>query len=150
MSNNPMTIEALREMLDAYGGDPDRWPVRDRDAAEALIARDPQAAAMQADAAALDAMLNQMVAPEDVSEDTRQAILAVPQHVRQDKPARSWSFGLDLGFLLPRLAGITAAGILGFYIGFADLVTIPGDAASTPYYDLTGLVFDDYAEEALL
>lgn len=53
-----MKLERLAEILDAYGGDPLRWPEAERLAAQGLVARDPRAAAMAAEAEALDALLD--------------------------------------------------------------------------------------------
>ncbi|MFT3809219.1 MAG: hypothetical protein QM698_04825 [Micropepsaceae bacterium] len=58
-----MKTERLAEILDAYGGDPLRWPEAERLAAQGLAARDPRAAAMVAEAEALDALLG--AAPAD-------------------------------------------------------------------------------------
>lgn len=53
-----MKIDRLAEILDAYGGDPLRWPVAERLAAQGLAARDPRAAALVAEAEALDALID--------------------------------------------------------------------------------------------
>lgn len=53
-----MNIARLGEILDAYGGDPLRWPVSERLAAQGLAARDPRAAAMVDAAEALDTLFD--------------------------------------------------------------------------------------------
>lgn len=53
-----MKTERLAEILEAYGGDPLRWPESERLAAQGLAARDPRAAAMVAEAEALDALFD--------------------------------------------------------------------------------------------
>jgi len=58
MREMEMKIERLAEILDAYGGDPLRWPEAERLAAQGLAARDPRAAAMVAEAEALDALFD--------------------------------------------------------------------------------------------
>ncbi len=58
-----MKTERLAEILAAYGGDPLRWPEAERLAAQGLAARDPRAAAMVAEAEALDALFD--AAPVD-------------------------------------------------------------------------------------
>lgn len=55
---NAMNIERLTEILDAHGGDPLRWPEAERLAGQALAARDPRAAAMLAEAEALDVLID--------------------------------------------------------------------------------------------
>jgi len=51
-------LERLRTLLDAYGGSPRAWPDAERDAALALLARSAAARRLQADALALDAVLD--------------------------------------------------------------------------------------------
>jgi len=71
-----MTIERLSTMLEAYGGDPLRWPELERAAALGLIGRDPAAARMQDEAQALDVVLD--CAPASLPDATLAArILAV-------------------------------------------------------------------------
>jgi len=53
----------LRQILDAYGARPERWPEAERAAARALLASSPAARAAQADAARLDALLDAAPAP---------------------------------------------------------------------------------------
>lgn len=53
-----MKIERFAEILDAYGGDPLRWPETERLTAQGLAARDPRAAALLDEAEALDAMFD--------------------------------------------------------------------------------------------
>lgn len=55
---NPMNPERLATLLDAYGADPMRWPEAERLAAQDLLARSPQALALQQQAAVLDAALD--------------------------------------------------------------------------------------------
>jgi len=58
MREMDMKIERLAEIVEAYGGDPLRWPEAERLAAQGLAARDPRAAAMVAEAEALDALFD--------------------------------------------------------------------------------------------
>ncbi|WP_157056008.1 hypothetical protein [Candidatus Burkholderia verschuerenii] len=54
-----MTPDRFRRLTEAYGASPERWPIAERDAAQALLdARDPQALAALADARALDGLLD--------------------------------------------------------------------------------------------
>ena len=54
----PMTLERLRTLIAAYGANPARWPLAERPAAEALMARSPEACAALADAEPLDTLLD--------------------------------------------------------------------------------------------
>lgn len=58
-----MTLERLNGILDAYGASPARWPAEERAAAEAMIASSDEARTSFAEAARLDAMLDQAAAP---------------------------------------------------------------------------------------
>ncbi len=58
MREMEMKTERLAEILQAYGGDPLRWPEAERLAAQGLAARDPRAAAMVDEAEALDALFD--------------------------------------------------------------------------------------------
>jgi anti-sigma factor RsiW len=55
--SNKMTLERFAAIIDAYGTSPARWPADERAAAEALLAEDPAAQALAAEAAKLDLML---------------------------------------------------------------------------------------------
>ena len=58
-----MDLQRLRDIFDAYGADPRRWPDGERAAAEALVARSAAAAALKEDAAALDMLMDLSTAP---------------------------------------------------------------------------------------
>ena len=58
-----MTMERLNTILEAYGASPALWPAEERAAAEAMIAASDDARAAFADAARLDAMLDQAAPP---------------------------------------------------------------------------------------
>lgn len=62
-----MTLERLTEIVEAYGASPLRWPVAEREAAKALLAREPHARALADDARKLDAFLD--AAPDGLASD---------------------------------------------------------------------------------
>lgn len=53
-----MTLPRLRQLLDAYGATPDRWPTEERAAAVALLASSVEARVQQDEAARLDVVLD--------------------------------------------------------------------------------------------
>jgi hypothetical protein len=59
----PMSLERLRAVLDAYGASPNHWPQTERTSADALIDASPEARAMVAAAAQLDALLDLVQPP---------------------------------------------------------------------------------------
>lgn len=81
----PMTLERLRDLIAAYGGNPTRWPLAERPAAEALLARSPEARAALADAGPLDTLLDAVPALPP-SPALRAAVLAdMPRMVRSGR-----------------------------------------------------------------
>lgn len=63
VKHKEITLQRLREMLEAYGASAARWPESERLAAEALIAASAEARALMADAVRLDHLLD--LAPVD-------------------------------------------------------------------------------------
>jgi len=59
----PMTMERLIELLDAYGARSEQWPFGERAAALALLRHSAEARARRDEAARLDTVLDQAVAP---------------------------------------------------------------------------------------
>jgi len=53
-----MGLDRFRELLDAYGAEPRRWPANERAMAEALFAQNPRARDLRAKAATIDALLD--------------------------------------------------------------------------------------------
>ncbi|WEK58317.1 MAG: hypothetical protein P0Y52_01905 [Candidatus Brevundimonas phytovorans] len=70
-----MTYERFEHLADAYGGDLRRWPEGEREAARALLARDPRAAGLLAEADGLDALLDAAPRPA-ASHALREAVIA--------------------------------------------------------------------------
>jgi len=119
--DDALALERLAHGLDAYGGDLDRWPAPLRGAAEALIAREPEARRLHDAARALDRLLDQAPMPSP-SRRLRARVLerAAPPVWRQSLGAL-WPFG-PAWQPAAALALIAALGIvLGPYIGSDDL-----------------------------
>jgi len=70
-----MTLERLRALIAAYGANPARWPLAERPAAEAFLARSPEARAALADVEPLDTLLDTVPALSP-SPALRAAVLA--------------------------------------------------------------------------
>ncbi len=62
-TNNPLSVADFDALLDRCGPDPVRWPVEHRAAAEALVARSPEAAAALRAAEQLVWLLDLVAAP---------------------------------------------------------------------------------------
>ena len=71
-----MTLDRLREIVEAYGAAAHRWPVAEREAALALVAANSDARALVDEALTLDLMLDAAPAPEPASAELVARIMA--------------------------------------------------------------------------
>lgn len=85
-TNDGAALERLRDILDAYGGDPDRWPDAERTPALALLESSADARLLQAEARRLDAALDLLPATEP-SAGLEERILAAARRTPQDDAA---------------------------------------------------------------
>src|SRR6185503_3598891 len=65
------------QLLQTYGAEPSRWPEDERAAAQALLASDPELGQLQAQARALDALL-ELPEPLEPSASLRRAVAEIP------------------------------------------------------------------------
>jgi hypothetical protein len=120
-----MMVWRFRRLIEAYGADPARWPPPERAAALALLATSAQARAALEDARRLDALLaaDRRPAPDA---SLAESIIARAAAQPQERPARSDRRLEPGGWSLPRLwpqaAGLLAAALLGFAVGWANLL----------------------------
>ncbi len=86
-----MDLERLKQIIAAYGADPDRWPAEERPAAEALLRRSSQAQACLAEEARLDALLDEIPAGEVSPALAARIVAALPAEpaVERSQPAAS-------------------------------------------------------------
>jgi hypothetical protein len=108
-----VTLERLAQLLEAYGGEPARWPEAERASALQLVAAEPEAAALQRAALQLDGALELHVLPDVADARLRARVLEIPiRHPREEREhafsmgkRRNWMFALFaltpcvLGFL---------------------------------------------------
>ncbi len=143
-----MTQEEFLKLTETYGASPARWPDAVRSTALIFVESNPAATGLLAVAASVDHLLDAADPGSIVSDKARQAIEAIPSQTRQQRP-QTWAFGtsLDFRFVLPRLTGITAMAVLGFYLGTTDLMVLPTDQTVPSTFDLTDLVFDTLSQE---
>ncbi|MBI2585676.1 MAG: hypothetical protein HYW28_07355 [Rhodospirillales bacterium] len=101
----------LQRLIEAYGADPARWPAAERDAARALLAQTPDAAAMRARARLLDEALDGFAPAADAGAEQRllRALAELPRQAPAMPP-------LMAGFW-PRAAMLAAASMAGVIIG---------------------------------
>jgi hypothetical protein len=123
--NTAMTLERLAQLLDAYGGEPARWPEAERQGALQLIAADPEAAALHRAALELDGALDLHVLPEVADARLRARVLEIPIRHPRDERAHGFSMGKGKGRnWMFALFALTPC-VLGFLSG-----TLPMDPSS--------------------
>lgn len=109
-----MTLERLRDILDAYGADPAHWPESERAAMQTLIATSPGAQTALAQAAALDALLAH---DRPVMPTLNPIKIAARVAATRRVPRGSWA----VRRMWPNVAGLAAAAIVGFVVGWTGL-----------------------------
>lgn len=85
---NEMTLERLREIVEAYGASPARWPQGERSMAETLVSSSLEARALVAEAARFDALLDMAPAEVPSAALTERLMAARPRAVAPLVPAR--------------------------------------------------------------
>ena len=126
-----MGLDRFRELLDAYGGEPARWPANERAAAEALMAGNTEAARLRIRAAALDALLDKAADPASVIDADRliASITAEPQRTAEIVTLRPAIKQSGSGFWL-KVASLAAAAAIGFLVGVTQLGGLGGDPSA--------------------
>ena len=141
MMSETMTLERLRALIAAYGGKPAKWPTAERAAAEALLARSPEARAALAEAEPLDTLLDAVPALAP-SPALRAAVLAaMPQSDRSGRGSR-WQGLRDLlgefGALPAVRPLLFASLLLGLFAGYFNednSTDANGDLVQLAVYD---------------
>lgn len=139
-----MTQDQFADLLDRHGPDLSAWPAAERAAAETLLAHDPAMRKMLETERLLVEALSALPA-ERAGPALREAVLAIPlSHPRRAAPGVGERLGRLFGPVWRPFAGGMAAAcsaaLVGFMLGYAQLVTPPdlddSQAADTlAYYD---------------
>jgi hypothetical protein len=119
-----MMIWRFRRLIAAYGADPARWPPGQRSRADALLARSTRARTLLAEARAFDSLLMADAKPP-AGERLAAAIVARTIDAVQESPltpARAIALDWSLVRLWPQAVGLAAAAVLGFVVGWTDLL----------------------------
>ena len=138
-----MSIERLREILDAYGARETRWPEQERHAALSLTESSEQARQLRSEAAALDAALDRWEAPSPTEPQRKRAIGAAPAGRRTWLPRLdAWGEMLwPSGPVWRPVTALAAAAALGVAAG----LWFPREDSSLAT-DWAELAFDDSAD----
>jgi anti-sigma factor RsiW len=149
MRESEMNIERLSEIVEAYGGDPLRWPEAERLAAQALAARDPRAAALVAEAEALDLLFDAVPAPAPSAALTARVLARAPRPSlwRELFPGMP-AWRPALGFALALAVGVGVQSAAADRLGLVDADALAAsDSADSDDGTLTPLSGTDQMSE---
>lgn len=141
-----MMLWRFRRLIAAYGADAARWPAVQRPAAEALLARSAKARALLAAARQLDGWLAADTKPPVDARFVNRIIAHALSHAQERPPAvpartiMHW----PLPHLWPQAIGLATAAVLGFVVGWTDLLP-----AAPSLVDVSDLIGTDGFEEPL-
>ncbi len=110
-----MTPERFRQIVEAYGADPQRWPGQERQAAEAFAQADAEAQAVMARESTLDGLLGAYTVEPAGSALTARILASAGQPVRR---ALSWLS------IVWRGAGLMGVGLAGAVAGALVVSTL--------------------------
>lgn len=132
-------LAGLAELLDTHGGNPERWPADRRAAFERLIAADPEARRLAAEAQALDRVLTGAPAAGAVQPLVLSKLIL--DKVRAERGNSGGRPGLDgmrtgnrsASPVLTRRAGWASAGVLAASFVFG--IVLGGSDLGAPYVE---------------
>jgi hypothetical protein len=129
-----VTLDRLAQLLDAYGGEPARWPEHERSAALQLLEASPEAQAMQRAALELDSVL-ELDELDGATSALRARVLEIPIRHARDARAPGWSWRRNWVFGLFALTPC----VIGFLSG-TMLMDPSGDADDEAWDELAQVV----------
>jgi len=116
-----MTSKRVSELIAAYGAAPEKWPVSEREAALVLLGRDAALRAEQQQMAALDTALDRW--PSPTLDLNAVALAAQVSATPRPRVAARSSFLRFPILAWPNAAGLAAAALAGFLVGWSGLDT---------------------------
>ena len=132
-------MDRLRELLEAYGAEPGRWPANERTAALTLLTGNEEARRLQKQVAAVDGLLDRAtpIAPPIIDAELLVAnVTANPQKTAEVvtlRPAARRSSG---GSFWLKVASLAAAAMIGFLVGISQLTGISDTPTSSSGLEL--------------
>ncbi len=129
-----ITLSRLAEILDAYGADPECWPLEDRVAALELLAQSAEAQALAHGAGNLDALLD--AAP--LTMPSRSTTESLAARIVARIPAAeilTLSRASKVSWGWPNWTALAAAAVAGLIVGWSGLNIGPGYAAGSDLPD---------------
>ena len=132
-----MDLSRFETLVAAYGATPNRWPEEERAAAEAFAQADPRAAALLAEADAIDALLFAHKVPEPSRTLRTMVVEGAPRKRRLTGRAKMWWTGL----------GLALAGASGMLAGSAATAALEPITTNVQLYSQDVPALDYAAEE---
>jgi anti-sigma factor RsiW len=132
-----MDLARFETLVAAYGATPNRWPEEEREAAEAFARTDARAAALLAEADAVDALLFAHRVTEPTRTLRAMVIESAPKKRRLAGRAKLWWSGL----------GLALAGASGMLAGSAATAALEPISTSVQMYSQDVPALDYSAEE---
>lgn len=125
-----MNIQRVRQIIEAYGAEPARWPAAERDQALAMVERTPELTRLREEAGHLDAALDAF-APAIAPPALRDRILARTAGTSQRSPSALDRFlqWLLAGTPRERILRPVMASLLPLLVGFALGAFSPANGA---------------------
>jgi hypothetical protein len=137
-----MDLATFQTLLDAHGGDPERWPARDRATALDFVARSPEAAQALAAARRLDGLLGAGLAAQ-ASANLRFRITAGAATTRVPAAgSRGWALFGRWG-AGAATAAAAASIALGMVVGMETSVATVLEAEPAQTMDLAALAYGE-------
>jgi hypothetical protein len=142
-----MTLDRLRQVLDAYGASQERWPADERATVARLLSDSPEARTLRDDAARLDALLDLVPARQPSAALVARALAGAPHDARQSRWRRTTMIAVPLAaaaaallvWLLPRGGSTGAPDAPQYAIEDLGVYTTPTDVLlDLPGFDLSG------------
>ena len=124
-----MNIERVKTIIEAYGGDPLRWPQDERDEALAMLGQSDALESLLEDARRLDAVLDEITPPDAPTHALRMRILRAAEQTSGHTFIEGFvDWRLD-GTPRDRVLRPAMASLLPLLLGFALGVAAPENGA---------------------
>jgi len=134
-----MGMDRLRELLEAYGAEPGRWPAQERAAAQTLLAENEEARRLRKQAASVDGLLDRAtpIAPPIIDAELLVAsVTATPQKTAEIVPLRPAARRSSGGSFWLKVASLAAAAMIGFLVGVTQFTGISDTSTSSSGLEL--------------
>ncbi len=120
-----MNIERVKTIIEAYGGDPSRWPQDERDEALAMLGQSDALESLLEDARRLDAVLDEITPPDAPTHALRMRILRAAEQTSGHTFIEGFVDWLLDGTPRDRVLRPAMASLLPLLLGFALGVAAP-------------------------